>query len=74
MQSAYWADPGRRSENRRLEHGLHGHIRGAFWECAEAQRFASAALVSGMVSDASRSALVEQLLRLGCSTEGLLAE
>jgi hypothetical protein len=56
-----------------LEHALHGQIRGALWECAEAQRIASAALVSGMVSDASRSALVEQLLRLGCSTEGLLA-
>jgi hypothetical protein len=26
-----------------------------------------------VVSDASRSALVEQLLRLGCSAEGLLA-
>jgi hypothetical protein len=27
----------------------------AFWECVEAQRIASAALVSGMVSDASRT-------------------
>jgi len=56
-----------------LEHALHGQSRGAFWECAKAQRIASAAFVSGMVSDASRSALIEQLLRLGCSTEGLLS-
>jgi hypothetical protein len=55
-----------------LEHALHGHTRGAFFECTEAQRIGATALASGLVSDASRRALVEQLLRLGCPTEGLL--
>jgi hypothetical protein len=55
-----------------LEHALRGHTRGAFFECTEAQRIGAAALASGLVSDESRRALVEQLLRLGCPTEGLL--
>jgi hypothetical protein len=54
-----------------LEHALRGHTAGAFWECTEAQRIGSRALASGSVSDASRRALIEQLVRLGCRTGDL---
>lgn len=54
-----------------LTHALRGCDRSQFWECREAADVAVRAAGTGRVSAAARAELIEQLLRLGCSTQGL---
>jgi hypothetical protein len=54
-----------------LTHVLRGCDRGEFWECGEAADVAVRAARTGHVPDAARAELVEQLLRLGCPTQGI---
>jgi hypothetical protein len=55
-----------------LTHALRGCDRSQFWECRDATDVAARAARTGQVSGAARAELVEQLLRLGCPTQGLI--
>jgi hypothetical protein len=54
-----------------LTYVLRGCDRSEFWECNEAADVTARAARTGHVSDAARAELVEQLLRLGCPTQGI---